>query len=188
MIRNYYNEKSRELASDPSNNHESMGMSAKKRRHNFRSKLNKDLVSYGRWKKRKRGQPPKSWEEKGDVVKEKEIYAFSETLMDVPREKRLLAVDRVVKISGDMDLADNLEFVSANKTHSTELMSKIKIISLRRRAFVRTIKTLPTEVIALLDEMGRGLTPVPHDEYNVTELPDAVEENLVLESEYNLLQ
>ncbi|CAG7704703.1 unnamed protein product [Allacma fusca] len=244
-------------------------------------------------KKRKRGQPPKSWEEKGEVAKRKDIYAFSETLMDVPREKLLLAVARVVKQNGDKDLADILEFVSANKTHSTELMTKIKMkidnvnqispqnalamlfdanlgkssfiavqravnscgknvvpcydrvrqaktdclpafssfsfgdtfasvklaallehtarrilehqksvflqekenltdriltISLRRRAIVRKRKTLPTEVIALLDETECGLTPVPHDEYNMTELPDAVEENLVLESECGLLQ
>ncbi|CAG7817632.1 unnamed protein product, partial [Allacma fusca] len=77
--------------------------------------------------KRKRGQPPKSWDEKGDAAKKKEIYAFSETLMNEPREKLLLAVARVMKQSGDKDLADILEFVSANKSHSTELMSKIKM-------------------------------------------------------------
>ncbi|CAG7785641.1 unnamed protein product, partial [Allacma fusca] len=63
-------------------------------------------IIYGSLKKRKRGQPPKSWEENGDVAKKNEIYAFSETLVDEPRKKLLLAVARVIKQSGDKDLAD----------------------------------------------------------------------------------
>ncbi|CAG7819533.1 unnamed protein product [Allacma fusca] len=62
----------------------------------------------------------------------------------------------------------------------------ISSISLRRRAIVRKRKTLPAEVIDLLDETECGLTPVRHDEYNMTDLPDAVEENMMLEIECDL--